>query len=230
MTLEEYRGDGRRAERLRAWPEELVVLSAADAGSLLAELTALRARLDEGVSPARIAYECATSFDAGAPARVALVAADAQELSRKASTAADALEAGAASEVADPDVSIGLGAPREGRLAFLFPGQGSQYVGMGASAAMAFDAARAVWDRAADLDAFGGEPLDRVTFPPPAFSAEAREEQQTAPHRDAQRAARDRGREPGISRPAAGAGAPARRGGGALLRRGERAGRRRPPR
>ncbi len=36
-----------------------------------------------------------------------------------------------------------------GPVAFLFPGQGSQYVGMGADVAMSLDAARAVWDEAA---------------------------------------------------------------------------------
>ncbi|MCU7370333.1 acyltransferase domain-containing protein [Paucibacter sp. O1-1] len=49
-----------------------------------------------------------------------------------------------------PDgTSHGVGAP-DGALALLFP-QGSQYAGMGVAAAMQFDAARGVWDRAADL-------------------------------------------------------------------------------
>ena len=38
--------------------------------------------------------------------------------------------------------------------AFIFPGQGSQYVGMGAGLATTFEEARSVWDVAADMEAF----------------------------------------------------------------------------
>ncbi|SNT50064.1 Phosphopantetheine attachment site [Asanoa hainanensis] len=59
-----------------------------------------------------------------------------------------------------------------GRIAFVFPGQGSQYVGMGADITMAFPQAREVWDRAA------GFRLHDVVFPPPVFTDDQRAAQQ----------------------------------------------------
>ncbi len=63
-----------------------------------------------------------------------------------------------------------------GPIAFLFPGQGSQYVNMGAELAMEFEAARSVWDRFATT---GDTPLHRIVFPTPAFDDVAREQQET---------------------------------------------------
>ena len=74
---------------------------------------------------------------------------------------------------------------------FVFPGQGSQYVGMGADLAMAIDAARAAWDRAA-AHAFDGVALHQVVFPRPAFTDEERDAQQARAHRDRVGAARAR--------------------------------------
>ncbi|MCB0137526.1 MAG: ACP S-malonyltransferase, partial [Caldilineaceae bacterium] len=65
-----------------------------------------------------------------------------------------------------------------GKLAFLFPGQGSQYVGMGADLAMAFDESRAVWDEAADLEFEQGGRLHEVVFPQPVFSDDDRTAQE----------------------------------------------------
>ena len=62
-------------------------------------------------------------------------------------------------------------------MGFLFPGQGSQYVGMGADVAMQVPQAQAVWDRATGLD-LGDVPLHRVVFPPPAFTGDDRREQE----------------------------------------------------
>src|SRR5205085_870271 len=68
---------------------------------------------------------------------------------------------------------LGAG-PAAGAVAFLFPGQGSQYVDMGASLAMAFDCARAAWDDAAGPLHGSGEHLRDVVFPRPAFTDEER--------------------------------------------------------
>ncbi|MFN4256576.1 MAG: hypothetical protein ACK4Q5_16360, partial [Saprospiraceae bacterium] len=48
-------------------------------------------------------------------------------------------------------------------------GQGSQYTGMGADLAMAFPAARAVWDKAASHPVTGALKLHRLAFPPLEF-------------------------------------------------------------
>jgi acyl transferase domain-containing protein len=63
-----------------------------------------------------------------------------------------------------------------GQIAFLFPGQGSQYVAMGAELAITFDAARAAWDEAANAK-YDGVPLHDVVFPRPVFSDAERDAQ-----------------------------------------------------
>lgn len=173
VTLEEYDGPA-RAPRLRALPEELVLLSAASKP----ELAKSAAALAQGAAPlSLVAHESAKAFDAKAPARLALVAADRGELSRLAARAAEALRSGAEESTRDPDILFGFGAAEEGATAFLFPGQGSQYVGMGAPAAIAFDEARAPWDGAAALKMFAELPLHEAAFPPAAFDANTQQAQ-----------------------------------------------------
>ncbi len=60
---------------------------------------------------------------------------------------------------------------KEGQIAFLFPGQGSQYVNMLREIALAFPEARASFDQA-DVVLAGQlpQPLSRYVFPPPAFT------------------------------------------------------------
>ncbi|MEV0296209.1 SDR family NAD(P)-dependent oxidoreductase [Nocardia sp. NPDC050710] len=58
-----------------------------------------------------------------------------------------------------------------GKIAALFAGQGSQYVGMGAQTAVAVPPVRAAFD-AASKHSDPADPLSRVIFPPPAFTPE----------------------------------------------------------
>ncbi len=88
--------------------------------------------------------------------------------------AADSIEKGKSTTLSAPGGTHYSEQAVQGGLAFVFPGQGSQYVSMGADIAMSFDAARAVWDEdAANKVAYLG--LHEVVFPKPVFTETDRE-------------------------------------------------------
>ena len=114
------------------------------------------------------------AFDAASPVRAAFVAASEEALADLLRRAAESLDAGRPPSMRG--CSFGEG-PAAGPVALLFPGQGSQYVGMGGDLAAHFDDARAPWDEAAGLDVFDAEGLHDRVFPPPALDDAEREAQ-----------------------------------------------------
>lgn len=178
VALEEYGGadasGDRRAARVRAAASEVVLLSGDSPGDLRARLGGGRERL----ALAELAAESRRDFDHRQPCRLAVVATDADDLREKLDRAAEMASRKPDSPFALPGgVCYDRGPAVPGRIAFVFPGQGSQYIGMGGDIAMAFPAAQDVWDLAAGLD-LGEQALSDIVFPVPAFTDEQRAAQE----------------------------------------------------
>lgn len=176
VTLEEYAPSGtpgRAALRHRPAQSELVLFSSASPSELVPP------RTDDGRPLAALARESHASFSPAARVRLAVVAADVGDLREKYAQAAALIRQRPDAAFSTPaGVRYACGAAAPGRIGFLFPGQGSQYVGMGADLAMLAPAAQAMWDRLGGTR-FDGRPLHRVVFPPPAFTDEERTARRT---------------------------------------------------
>jgi acyl transferase domain-containing protein/NADP-dependent 3-hydroxy acid dehydrogenase YdfG len=162
VTLEEYLGP-RKAKRLHARPAEVICASAPDVAGLQAQLEGL---LEDERPFAEIARATQAGFDVSAPRRVAFTASSRETMTTRVNLALGALAQSPDAPRA-PAVHFGAGGA-DGEVAFLFPGQGSQFVDMGASLAMCFDEALRVFDAADEID-LAGERLSDVVFPPPAL-------------------------------------------------------------
>jgi acyl transferase domain-containing protein/NAD(P)H-dependent flavin oxidoreductase YrpB (nitropropane dioxygenase family) len=179
-VLEAYEADPtpRRATR-DEWPAELLVWRAESAGRLGSDLGRLSAQLDAGASPRLrdLAHTLALRFDADRPGpTLAIVADSLDDLKAKLATARAAVDAGKA--LRDPRGVYYADAPAFAgeRPAFLFPGQGSQAVGMLGDLALAFDEVRGGFEAIdAALAAAGRPPVGPKVFPPAALDDAARE-------------------------------------------------------
>ena len=175
ITLEEYTGRAKTAARMRALQVELVALSAKEPAALVAAMDAVLADLKAGASLSGVAADAATRFDASADCRLAIVATSTADLEKQLGLARPKADGPAFTLPGGP--TYGRGAKSDGSVAFLFPGQGSQAVGMGRELALAFDAARQAWDDHAGLefgDADQKSTIHRMVFPPSVFTDEAR--------------------------------------------------------
>lgn len=181
VTLEEYVGPSKAPVRMSQTPTELFVFSGRDAADVSKKANELVASASswphEPAMLRRLAHLSHQAFKATDAARLAIVAGTVEELSSRLGTFASSGSPKVGLRVAD-GVYFGLN-KKHGKIAWLFPGQGSQYVGMGQDLATAFSEARQAWDLAVDVPDLIEAPLHQFVFPPNAFSDEEREAQET---------------------------------------------------
>lgn len=171
-VLAGYAGSEEPRHGLEEWPAELFCFGGEDRRAAGRAMARLAARLEENDAAGRpwplrdLAAQTAAETATGSGAvQVAVVAADLDELAARLERAR-AFTPGAGVHVREESAE-------PGRVAFLFPGQGSQRPGMLGELFMAFPALRGLLDSA---------PVTVVSamFPPTAFTAEGRAAQRAA--------------------------------------------------
>jgi len=177
VVLEEYTGSGVREDLLRPSPTEMILLSAETPAELINNCRSVLKDRDDASALPFLARHTQESFSASQPARLGIVASDMEDLAKKLESATEAIENAPETSSQAPGLYYQHGGAESGGLAFLFPGQGSQYLDMGADLAMAFDDCRSSWDHIAEHRFKNGASLHSVTFPSTVFSQEKRDEQ-----------------------------------------------------
>jgi acyl transferase domain-containing protein/phosphopantetheinyl transferase len=175
VILEEYRdAEEQRPGLLTRWPTELCLLGAADRAGLLERARELAGRLaaSPGVELKDLAYTLSRTLDAEGE-RLAIVAESLDDLRSKLARACARLADPGCSQIKDVRGIYYFAQPlaRSGKLAVLFPGEGSQYVGMLGDLCNHFPVVRRVFDRADNI----GSMAD--IFPPPWPDERERAEQ-----------------------------------------------------
>ncbi len=171
VAVEEYTG-ALAADRVRSLPAELVVLTADSVSDLKTAVTDALTLASEDGGLAFLAASSQNNADTSKAHRVALTATDEADLFAKLTSVQAHLTTSPNESLSAPNGVYIAHGDAVGEVGFVFPGQGSQYVDMGAALAMHMDSARAVWDRAQDIE-MGDMKLAEVAFPMPVFGSDA---------------------------------------------------------
>ncbi len=178
-ALEEYTGNFLPLSHDSAshrWPGELFLLTGHSRKELIETIDKLSQALSHGARPALrdLAYTLwKHSRRDHSELKVAMVAGSLDDLQQKLSSAGENLKNPGCAQIQDPKGIYFTGEPigRDSKVAFLFPGQGSQYPGMLRDLAILFPEVRERFELAdRTLSGRFPRPLSTFIFPPPSFN------------------------------------------------------------
>lgn len=147
VILEEAAGEG-EIDLASKWDSELFLLSATDREGLMAALARLSERIDARADLSLPELACAVNLREHGPARLAIVAESIADLKTKLETVASKLDNAKTRAIRDRKGIYYSARPlaAEGGLAFLFPGEGSQYPNMLVDLCLHFPEVRGFFD------------------------------------------------------------------------------------
>ncbi|MGQ0529717.1 MAG: SDR family NAD(P)-dependent oxidoreductase [Panacagrimonas sp.] len=183
-VLEEYNGAASGARGGNRWPAELFLFRAADVASLAHELEKILPHLQPGsrIKPAEFAAALArqAGLRRAMPVALAIVAGDLKSLAQDLAAAVAHLQGG--TKPLPASIKLNKNVPATSpAVAFLFPGQGSQYLNMGREAALYLPEVREALEFADGVLAEEfRSPLSSLMLPHACFDAEAEAAQNSA--------------------------------------------------
>jgi acyl transferase domain-containing protein/NAD(P)H-dependent flavin oxidoreductase YrpB (nitropropane dioxygenase family) len=181
VVVEEHDGHygSSAASAWQRWPSELFLWSGHSRRDVLEAIDPIEKLLAKGGEPvlSALSYTLWNEIRANArrPLRLAVVAASLGDLKQKLVWAREALNTSKNSAISDPRGIYFSEQPlaRDGKIAFLFPGQGSHYVNMMRDLAIHFPQVRGCFERADRiLKQKLPQSLSAYVFPRPTFTPE----------------------------------------------------------